>query len=78
MGNIIETNFGTLIDPKKIAQGSASSITSKGAFYVFTIRVAPDDIREYSFTDRNRANAMREVLISHLEARIRKNARKQA
>jgi|TARA_B100000073_G_scaffold265465_1_gene225081 hypothetical protein len=69
---IIETNFGTKVDPERMAVGSATNISKQGAFYVFSIRVDNDDIREYSFTDRNRAVTMRKVLISHLEQKIRK------
>ena len=45
MSNIIETNFGTLINPSRVANGSASSIVKKGAFYVFSLRLSSDDIR---------------------------------
>ena len=58
---IIETNFGTKVDPQRMAIGSATNVTKRGAFYVFSIRVDSDDIREYSFTDRGRATAMREA-----------------
>ena len=74
MTKIIETNFGTLVDPQKIARGSASPIVKQGAFYTFSLRVEADDIREYSFTDRARAVHMREILISHLEQKIAKRA----
>ena len=73
---IVETNFGTLVDSKRVARGSASNVTKKGAFYVFSIRVESDDIREYSFTDRARAEQMRNILISHLETRISKKIKK--
>ncbi len=76
--SIVETHFGTKIDPSRIALGSASPITKSGAFYVFSIRVDNEDIREYSFTNRNRAVAMREVLISHLEKRIKDQMRRRA
>ena len=72
MTNIIETEFGTLISPSRVAKGSASSIVKKGAFYNFSIRLSSDDIREYSFTDRQRAENMRKILISHLEYSITK------
>jgi hypothetical protein len=72
MTNIIETEFGTLISPSRVAKGSASSIIKKGAFYNFSIRLSSDDIREYSFTDRQRAENMRKILISHLEYNIMK------
>ena len=76
MSKIVETNFGTLVDSKRVARGSASNVTKKGAFYVFSIRVENDDIREYSFTDRARAEQMRNILISHLETRISKKIKK--
>ena len=74
MAKIIETNFGTLVNPQRIARGSASPIVKQGAFYTFSLRVEADDIREYSFTDRARAVHMREILISHLEQKIVKRA----
>ena len=70
MTNIVETTFGTLVDAKRIAKGCASNIQKRGAFYIFSIRLENDDIREYSFTDRTRADHMRGILISHLEQRI--------
>ena len=70
MTKIVESKFGTLIDPKRVALGSASNIVKKGAFYNFSIRIDNNDIREYSFTDRTRAVKMREILISHLEQKI--------
>ena len=39
MSKIVETNFGTLVDSKRVARGSASNVIKKGAFYVFSIRV---------------------------------------
>ena len=74
MAKIIETNFGTLVNPQKIARGSASPIVKQGAFYTFSLRVEADDVREYSFTDRARAVHMREILMSHLEQKIAKRA----
>ena len=74
MAKIIETNFGTLLNPERIAKGSASTVTKQGAFYVFSIRLDADDVREYSFTDRFRAEQMRQILISHLAQRIAKKA----
>jgi len=73
--SIIETNFGHRVDPKRIALGSASNISKQGAFYVFSIRVDSNDVREYSFTNHSRAVAMRNVLIEHLENRIRSKVR---
>ncbi|MEM9716506.1 MAG: hypothetical protein AAF826_08315 [Pseudomonadota bacterium] len=78
MSNIIETSFGTRMDPSQVARGRASGITKKGAFYTFSIRVEEDDIREYSFSDRRRAEHMRAVLIGHLEAKIKAEARSRA
>ena len=72
MTKIVETNFGTLVDPKRIAKGSASPVIKKGAFFVFSLRVDSDDVREYSFTDRTRAEQMRQILISHLEQKIQR------
>ena len=67
MSNIIETKFGTLVNTNKIAAGSASSIKKNGAFYIFSIRMNHDDIREYSFTNLARAEYMRRIMIGHLE-----------
>ena len=76
--SIIETNFGTRLDPKRVALGSATNVTKQGAFYVFSLRVDTDDVREYSFSNRDRAVAMRNVLISHLEKKVRFENRKRA
>ena len=76
--SIIETNFGTRLDPHRVALGSATNVTKQGAFYVFSLRVDNDDIREYSFSNRDRAVAMRNVLISHLEKKVRFENRKRA
>ena len=76
MSNIVESSFGKLVDPKRMANGSASGIVKKGAFYNFSIRLDNDDIREYSFTDRSRAEYMRKILISHLEQRIIKKLKR--
>ncbi len=75
MSNIIETKFGTLVNTSKIAAGSASSIKKSGAFYNFSIRIAYDDIREYSFTNLARAEYMRRIMIDHLEQKIKKEAK---
>ena len=75
MSNIIETNFGTLINPTRVANGSASSIIKKGAFYIFSLKISNDDIREYSFTDRSRALYMRRIMIGHLEEKIKKESK---
>ena len=76
MSNIIETNFGTLINPARVANCSASSIIKQGAFYIFSLKIINDDIREYSFTNRQRAEQMRKILVSHLEHMISTTARK--
>ncbi len=76
MSNIVENSFGKLVDPKRMANGSASGIVKKGAFYNFSIRLDEDDVREYSFTDRSRAEYMRKILISHLEQRIIKKLKR--
>ena len=76
MSNIIETNLGTLINPARVANGSASSVIKQGAFYVFSLKISNDDIREYSFTTRQKAENMRKILVSHLEHMISGTARK--
>ena len=76
--SIIETNFGHKLDPKRIAIGSASNVSKQGAFYVFQIRVDAGDIREYSFSNQQRAVTMRAILIGHLENKIRQQNRKTA
>ena len=76
MTNIIETKFGTLVNTNKIASGSTSPIKKSGAFYNFSIRISNDDIREYSFTNRARAEKMRKILISHLEQKIKMDYKK--
>jgi hypothetical protein len=75
MANIIETKFGTLVNTKKIASGSASSIKKSGAFYNFSIRITNEDIREYSFTDLSRAEYMRRIMIGHLEEKIKNDSK---
>lgn len=76
MNKIIETSFGTLADPHRIAKGSASNIVKEGAFFVFSLRIDSNDIRKYSFTDRSRAEKMRDIMINHLEIKIREDLRK--
>ena len=76
MVKILESKFGTLVDAKRVARGSASNIEKKGAFYIFSIRLDNNDIREYSFTDRTRAEHMRGILISHLEQRVIKQLKR--
>tara|TARA_B100000287_G_scaffold244918_1_gene230321 strand:- start:1834 stop:2127 length:294 start_codon:yes stop_codon:yes gene_type:complete len=73
MSNIIETSFGTLISPERMANGSASNIEKVGAFYNFSIKISNDDIREYSFTNFEKAEYMRRVMIGHLKVKIEKD-----
>ena len=75
--NIIETNLGKKVDLQRISEGSASPITKAGAFYVFSLRVAGDDVREYSFTNRDRAVSMRSVLVSHLAQKMQLETKKK-
>ena len=72
--SIIETNLGKKVDLQRISEGSASPITKAGAFYVFSLRVAGDDVREYSFTNRDRAVSMRKVLIGHIQQKLTKSS----
>ena len=53
-----------------MANGSVSNIEKAGAFYNFSIKISNDDIREYSFTNFERAEYMRRVMIDHLKAKI--------
>ena len=72
MSDLVETSFGTLINPERMANGSASNIQKVGAFYNFSIKINNDDIREYSFTNFEKAEYMRRVMIGHLKAKIEK------
>ena len=73
MSDLVETSFGTLIDTERMANGSASNIQKVGAFYNFSIKINNDDIREYSFTNFEKAEYMRRVMIGHLKAKIEKD-----
>ena len=75
--NIIETNLGKKVDLQRISEGSASPITKVGAFYVFSVRISEDDVREYSFTNRERAVSMRSVLVSHLVQKMQIDTKKK-
>tara|TARA_R100001440_G_scaffold49533_1_gene69502 strand:- start:258 stop:500 length:243 start_codon:yes stop_codon:yes gene_type:complete len=75
--SIIETNFGKKVDLQRISNGLASLVTKVGAFYVFSLRVSADDVREYSFTNRDRAVSMRSVLISHLAQKMQLDTKKK-
>ena len=70
MSNIVDFNKQKA-NPFLVANGAASRVEKKGAFYVFSLRLSDDDIREYSFTNRDKAHLMRGVLISHLENKLR-------
>ena len=75
--NIIETKLGKKVDLQRISEGSASPITKTGAFYVFSVRISEDDVREYSFTNRERAVSMRSVLVSHLAQKMQFDTKKK-
>ena len=75
--NIIETKLGKKVDLQRISEGSASPITKAGAFYVFSMRISEEDVREYSFTNRDRAVSMRSVLISHLAQKMQLDTKKK-
>ncbi|MBJ86504.1 MAG: hypothetical protein CMJ11_07985 [Pelagibacterales bacterium] len=72
MTNIIKMKTGAWANPKIIAKGNVSSVKKMGAFYVFTIKLDSNDIREYSFTSSNKAEHMRKIMIGHLEEKFRK------
>ena len=72
MADIIETSFGTLISTERMTNGSASNIEKDGAFYNFSIKINNEDVREYSFTNFEKAEYMRRVMIGHLKAKIEK------
>tara|TARA_B100000530_G_scaffold313722_1_gene242263 strand:- start:550 stop:792 length:243 start_codon:yes stop_codon:yes gene_type:complete len=74
---IVETNLGKKVDLQRISEGSASPVTKSGAFYVFSVRVGPEDLREYSFTNRDRAVSMRNVLVGHLVQKMKLEAKKK-
>ena len=69
MSNIVDFNKQKA-NPFLVANGAASRVEKKGAFYVFSLRLSDDDIREYSFTNRDRAVSMRRVLIGHMEQKL--------
>ena len=74
---IVETNLGKKVDLHRISEGSASPVTKSGAFYVFSVRLGPEDLREYSFTNRDRAVSMRNVLVGHLTQKMKLEAKKK-
>ena len=74
---IVETNLGKKVDLQRISEGSASPVTKSGAFYVFSVRLGPEDLREYSFTNRDRAVSMRNVLVGHLTQKMKLEAKKK-
>tara|TARA_B100001248_G_C27353662_1_gene442632 strand:+ start:605 stop:790 length:186 start_codon:yes stop_codon:yes gene_type:complete len=55
-----------------MVNGSASNIEKVGAFYNFSIKISNNDIREYSFTNFERAEYVRRVMIGHLKVKIEK------
>ena len=77
MSNIVEISTGVKVSLQRIAEGSASPVTKQGAFYVFSVRVDNEDVREYSFTDRDRAVSMRKVLVGHIQQKLTKSSRKR-
>ena len=77
MSNIVEISTGVRVSLQRIAEGSASPVSQKGVFYVFSVRVDNEDIREYSFSNRDRAVSMRKVLVGHIQQKLTKgNVRK--
>ena len=74
---IVETNLGKKVDLQRISEGSATPVTKSGAFYVFSVRVGPEDLREYSFTNRDRAVSMRNVLVGHLAQKMKIESKKK-
>ena len=72
MTNIIKITTGAWATPKNIAEGNVSSVKKVGAFYIFTIKLDNNDIREYSFTTSNKAVHMRKIMIGHLEEKFKK------
>tara|TARA_B100000965_G_scaffold161545_1_gene134572 strand:+ start:319 stop:561 length:243 start_codon:yes stop_codon:yes gene_type:complete len=77
VNKIVETNLGKKVDLERISEGSASPVTKSGAFYVFSVRLGPDDLREYSFTNRDRAVSMRNVLVGHLAQKMKLESKKK-
>ena len=77
VNKIVETNLGKKVDLERISEGSASAVTKSGAFYVFSVRLGPDDLREYSFTNRDRAVSMRNVLVGHLAQKMKLESKKK-
>ena len=74
MSNIVEISTGVRVSLQRIAEGSASPVTKQGPFYVFSVRIENDDVREYSFTNRDRAVSMRKVLIGHIQQKLTKSS----
>ena len=77
MSNIVEISTGVRVSLQRVAEGSASPVTKQGAFYVFSVRVDTNDVREYSFTNRDRAVSMRKVLVGHIQQKLTKSSRKR-
>jgi hypothetical protein len=77
MSNIIISKFGTQLNATNVAKGSCSSVQKKGSFFCFSLRLSQHDIREYSFTNRDRAVKMRSHMIDHLERKILLDQKKE-
>ena len=73
MSSIVEISTGVRVSLQRIAEGSASPVIKQGAFYIFSVRIDNDDVREYSFTDKQRAVDMRKVLVGHIEQKLSKS-----
>ena len=70
MSKIIKSNFGTRFNSRNVAKGSVSAVQKNGSFYIFSVRLSNADVREYSFTNFDRALKMRQIMISHIENKI--------
>ena len=64
-----------MVNTSKVAVGSAYSIKKIDAFYNLYIRIAHNDIREYSFTNLARAEYMWRIMIDYLEQKIKKETK---
>ena len=74
MSKIVEIQTGVRVSLERVAKSSVSPVTKQGAFYVFSVRVDNEDIREYSFTNRDRAVSMRKVLVGHIQQKLTKSS----
>lgn len=78
MDHVTDLKTNGKYDARQLAAGCVSPVEKSGAFYKFTLRVSADDEREYSFTNRDRAISMREIMMQHMEARIKADIAKSA